>query len=91
LCTFLEDYKRKGANASPYAVFTLFPELLFQKQIVLVRGDILNNSLTKPEAEKVWQLLEDSYTQEDKFELVHHFNNSPAMFREDAYNQAFGL
>jgi hypothetical protein len=53
----MEDYKRNGSNAPPYCVFTLFPELLFEKSIVLVRGDVLNNSLTKPEAEGVWNLL----------------------------------
>lgn len=50
LGTFMEDYKRQGSNAQPYIVFTLFTELLFNKGIVLGRGDIINNSLTKPEA-----------------------------------------
>lgn len=52
--TFLEDYKRKGSSAQPYVVFTLFTELLFHKEIVLVRGDIINNSLSKAEAEVLW-------------------------------------
>jgi hypothetical protein len=48
LGTFMEDFKRKGSNAQPYIVFTLFTELLFNKGIVLARGDVINNSLTKP-------------------------------------------
>jgi len=43
----LEDYKRQGRNAHPYIVFTLFTELLFNKGIVLVRSDIINNSMNK--------------------------------------------
>jgi hypothetical protein len=46
----MEDYKRQGGNAQPYIVFTFFTEMLFNKGIVLARGDIINNSLTKPEA-----------------------------------------
>ena len=48
LGTFMEDFKRRGGNAQPYIVFTLFTELLFNKGIVLARGDIINNSLSKP-------------------------------------------
>ena len=57
LGTYLEDFKRKGSNAQPYVVFTFFTELLFHKGIVLVRGDIVNNSLSKPEAERLWEQL----------------------------------
>lgn len=47
LGTYLEDYKKHGRNSQPYIVFTLFTELLFNKGIVLVRSDIINNSMTK--------------------------------------------
>lgn len=43
----MEDFKRKGSNAQPYIVYTFFTELLAQKDIVLVRGDIINNGLIK--------------------------------------------
>jgi hypothetical protein len=39
----------------------------------------------------VWQLLDESYTHESRFELVHNFNNSPGMFNDKAYNEAFGI
>jgi hypothetical protein len=67
LGTFLEDYKRRGSNAQPYVVYTFFTELLFHKGIVLVRGDVINNSMSKPEAEKVWEQLEASYCREGNF------------------------
>lgn len=57
LATYLEDYKRQGKNAHPYIVFTFFTELLFSKALVLVRGDIVNNSMNKSEALRVWKLL----------------------------------
>ena len=91
LATFLEDYKRRGSNAQPYLVFTFFTELLFQRGIVLVRGDVINNSLSKPEAERVWEQLEASYCQEGNFELVHNFNNNTHLFNEQLYNETYGI
>ena len=82
LCTYLEDFKRKGGNAQPYMVFTMFQELLFHKGIVLVRGDVLGNSLSKIEANEVWRLLRESYTDETRFEMVHLFNNDPNRFSQ---------
>ena len=29
--TYLEDFKKKGTNAAPYLVLTMFDELLFKK------------------------------------------------------------
>jgi hypothetical protein len=87
----MEDFKRKGGNAPPYIVFTFFTELLFAKNMVLARGDIINNSLTKPEAEQLWLRLEESYTHENRFELVHNFNNNTKMFDEKIYNELYGI
>lgn len=42
---------------------------------MLVRGDIVNNSMNKTEALRVWSLLEESYLHEDKYELVDQFNH----------------
>ena len=57
LGTYMEDFKRKGSNAHPYVVFTFFNELLFSKGIVLLRGDIINSSLSKTEAQQAWESL----------------------------------
>ena len=91
LGTYLEDYKRKGPNAPPYIVYTLFTELLFTKGIVLLRGDIINNALTKQEAQLTWDLVEQSYLHDEKYQLVNAFNNSTHDFSEEKYNKAFGL
>ena len=91
LGTSLEDFKKQGQNAHPYIVFTFFTELLFQKGIVLVRGDVVNNQLSKPEAEKLWSMLEISYCHEPNFEFVHNFNNNTAGFNEKMYNEAYGI
>ena len=50
---FLEDYKKHGTNATPYFILTLFDELLFQKELVLIRGDIINYKINKEEAKEV--------------------------------------
>jgi ATP synthase F1 complex assembly factor 1 len=70
LGTYLEDYKRKGTHAQPYFVITFFTELLFAKGLVLLRGDIINNSMTKGEGMRVWELLQQSYFEEEKHGLV---------------------
>jgi ATP synthase F1 complex assembly factor 1 len=46
----MEDYKKYGSNSTPYFILTLFDELLFQKSLVLIRGDIINYKLNKNEA-----------------------------------------
>jgi len=38
--TFLEDYKKLSANATPYLIMTFFDEMVFKKGFL-----ILNNSL----------------------------------------------
>jgi hypothetical protein len=72
-------------------VFTLFTELLFSKGIVLVRGDIINNQMSKLEVQKLWAMLEEAYTHEDKFEQVDHFNNNTNLFNEKTYNELYGI
>ena len=32
--TYLDDFKRLGANAAPYLIITMFDELLFKKGII---------------------------------------------------------
>jgi len=58
----LDDYKKHGTHASPYFILTLFDELLFQKGLVLVRGDIINFKISKPEAENIMLETLNSYT-----------------------------
>lgn len=45
-----------------------------------MRGDIINNSMNKTEAMKLWELLEQAYTHEDKFEIVDNFNHQTHIF-----------
>lgn len=43
---------RLGASASPYMIVTLFPELLKEKEIALVRGEVFTDKLQKADAMK---------------------------------------
>jgi hypothetical protein len=58
---------------------------------VLVRGDIINNSMTKPEALKMWTMIEEAYTHEDKSQMVDHFNNNTQLFDEKKYGDVYGV
>ena len=52
-----------------------------------MRGDIINNSMTKPEALRMWSMIEEAYTNEDKSQMVDHFNNNTRLFDEKKYNE----
>lgn len=56
-----------------------------------MRGDVINNSLNKLEALKLWNLTEQAYTHEDKFEQVDHFNNNTPLFNEKKYNEFYNI
>jgi len=58
---------------------------------VLVRGDIINNSMNKSEALKLWTNIEEAYTHEDKAEMVDHFNNNTHLFNDKKYNEIYGV
>ncbi|EAS04996.1 ATP11 protein (macronuclear) [Tetrahymena thermophila SB210] len=92
LFTYLEDYKLKGTKATPYFVITLFDELIPTKQLSLVRGDIINFMITKPEANVVWNLTLKQYLTPDLYQdFVFKFNHSPHEFNYEAYSQFFQL
>ena len=77
--TFLDDYKKNPETASPFLVITLFDELLFQKGIVLVRGDIIGD-LSIKEAEIVFQMTKDFYSIEHLYKKVYEFNKQSRKF-----------
>lgn len=58
LLTSLEEYKLKGAGAAtPYAVITFYPDLAVSKDLVLVRGEMLDVNVTIPQLRQIWHLL----------------------------------
>jgi ATP synthase F1 complex assembly factor 1 len=72
-------------------VVTLFPELLFQKGLVLVRGDIINFKLNKPEAEALYGELRKAYFTPEVFEMMVNFNHNTGEFKMEKYNELYNL
>ena len=81
LFTYLEDFKRSSEAATPYFVLTLFSELKVTKQIVPVRGDIVDHKVTKAEAATLMTAFLAHYIEGGLFEeTVRVFNHEPDRF-----------
>lgn len=81
LLTTLEEYKTRGAGAMPALVLTHYTELMSDKHIVLVRGDIVDpTACSRGEAEQLTRQLHEFYTQGKKYRFVHSFNHRQADF-----------
>jgi ATP11 protein len=60
LITYLEDYKRDMSSAEPYLTLTLFDELVEQKGLGLIRGEVTNR-LSRDEATRCASLCSRSF------------------------------
>mmetsp|Transcript_52409 Transcript_52409/g.59908 ORF Transcript_52409/g.59908 Transcript_52409/m.59908 type:complete len:197 (-) Transcript_52409:257-847(-) len=87
LFTFLEDFKKNPLGATPYLVLTIFDELEVKKGLVLVRGDIVNNQMSKEESLRLMNLTFDHYMREELFGKIHQFNHEPNSFNFDEFIQ----
>lgn len=86
LFTFLEDYKKNGFLSSPWLVLNIFQETLNTKGIALVRGDIIDEKMSKAEASLLLKRYIMFYlTPELYSEHVYAFNNNQADFKYDSY------
>ncbi len=77
--TFLDDFKKNPSTSTPYLVITLFDELVFTKNIVLIRGDIIGD-LNVNEAHKILQMTKDFYLQDHLYKKVVEFNQNSRNF-----------
>ena len=90
LFTYLEDYKKNPERAFPYFVLTLFDELIIKKGIVLVRGDIVDNLITKNEASLILKSFLGYYIETGLYEdNVRCFNHEPSKFNHENHVQNF--
>ncbi|CAG9310426.1 unnamed protein product [Blepharisma stoltei] len=90
LLTYLEDFKKNPATATPYFVLTLFDELLAKKGIVPVRGDIVDFLIAKPEAELLLKAFLAHYIEGGLYEeTVQIFNHDPNNFNHQKYVDNF--
>lgn len=90
LFTFLEEYKKRKENAVPYFILTLFDELAISKGLVLIRGDIIDHLITKPEAALLLKSLLGYYIETGLYEdSVRCFNHSPGAFNHESHVESF--
>jgi len=83
LLTDLEAFRANPMNAAPMMVITLYDELVAEKGIALIRGDIINRiDISRNEANSILKLLRVFYT--NRFDMVKQFNYKP---REFDYNE----
>ena len=83
LLTDIEAFRSNPINASPMMVITVYDELVAEKGIALIRGDIINRvEISRNDASNILKFLRVFYT--SKFDAVKRFNHQP---REFDYNE----
>jgi ATP synthase F1 complex assembly factor 1 len=88
LLTQLDAYRQNPSNASPAMVTTVYEELVAEKGIALMRGDIINRlEITRSDAQKILKFLRHVYI--NKFELVKRFNKDPRNFDYEDFMQQY--
>lgn len=85
LLAYLEDYKMDPHSATPLITFSVFDDLADDKDIALVRCDVLNKSIEDDEARKVVEGVIDNYRNQEDYGAVKTFNEKPAAFDIDDY------
>lgn len=81
LFTWLEDYKAKGTQASPYLTATFYKEFADTKDLVLIRGDVVFASkLTDEEAKWLLETAQSFYLNDVRYRLVERFNKDTHEF-----------
>lgn len=81
LFTGLEDYKARGTQAAPYFTVTHYTEFADNKDLVLIRGDIVFTSkLTDSEATWLLETAQSFYLNDVRYKLVERFNRETHEF-----------
>ena len=88
LCTYLEEFKRDPATASPWLTLAVYDEFCQDKEVALVRGDFTPN-LTKAEGDLTSRLILHAYHDDAAFEYIRTFSQNPAEFDYAKYLEFF--
>ena len=60
---------------------TVYSELVENKGLALLRGDIVSDTIVSPaEGRLLQELLRAFYTSDEDYKMVHAFNHTPASF-----------
>ena len=82
---YLEDYQMDPAGAQPLLTFSVFDDFSEDKDLTLVRADVLNRGIVDDEGLKVVQNMLDGYIRDDEYLSIDGFNNKPDTFDLDAF------
>ena len=83
ILTMLDEYKLNPTNAQPWLALTFYDDLAEDKDVVLVRGDVLIPQLTLEEGKRLWGNVRHFYLNET--DQVDKFNNDPNEFNIDSH------
>lgn len=84
LLTSLDAFRSNPSSAAPMMVTTIYDELVTEKGIALLRGDIINRlDISRQEAQTILKFLRHVYI--NKLELVKRFNHQPRSFDYDEF------
>ena len=78
LMTWVEEYKLKPEAAPPYLTLNVFGDLVEEKGIALVRGDITNQQIERDDAVNLTRLFKEFYT--ERVDRVVAFNDGTLDF-----------
>lgn len=84
LVTYLEAFRKNPSAAPPCVAVSLYDNLLAEKELTLVRADVIN-MLDKKESQLLLQQLLSSYQDDKLYEHVDTFNNKPDQFDFETY------
>ena len=85
LMAYLEDYQMDPAGAQPLITFSVFDDYADDKDLTLVRADILNKGIQDDEGLKIVQNMLDGYVRDDEYMAVYGFNKKPDAFDLDDF------
>jgi hypothetical protein len=85
LMAYLEDYKMDPARAQPLLTFSVFNDYAEDKDLALVRADVLSRGLEDDEGLKIVQNMLDVYKTDEDYIGVKAFNKKPEHFDFDDY------
>ena len=85
IMAYLEDYKMDPTAAQPLLSFSIFDDYADDKDLTLVRADIMNNGIDEGEGLKVVKAMLDNYKNDDEYLNVRAFNTKPDSFDLDGF------
>ena len=92
LFAHLHDFRNKGMLTTPLMILVFFEELLKTKSMCLARADIVDNSLKKEEASRLFsQVLMFYGTAELYNRFVIPFNRDPEGFNYNDFTKLMDL